>query len=457
MHFDTIEDMQLERPTLRVESGGTRPLVTKAAPEGPAADRLRHELAVLRRVQHPGVVALIDSVDEPEQDAGALVVRTRFCGSRTLATVGDLNVGRAAGLVAALATTVAELHELGVAHSRLTPDHVLLAGDGRPVLCGFGDAQLEASEADCADDVAALGALLRDLIVDAEDAMPIPAHALGGRRGWTGYQRRSLLNLADLATADEPARRPSARQFAQQVRSAAPGASLGDDIEPTDDATTDPDDPSRSRLVLVGCVAAVVITIAGVGLARAVPQHSDEARPTATSQPNPSHPTSPQPAPSVDEPDHRPIETEPAGTEPAETEPALHPWHEVSGCSTTTGGPSTRRNGSVCEDVLTFEAGRLTVGSHTFEIDLVDAVAAVGRFSCDQPTAAILDLESGGIFVFTGWARPEEPAVAEQAGAVSGARRLLVEPDDGGRCDRLVALDEFGIRHTIDPPSRGEP
>src|SRR5205823_14171913 len=43
-----------------------------------------------------------------------------------------------APLVAHVATTLADLHELGVSHGAVEPSHILLHPDGRPVLCSLG-------------------------------------------------------------------------------------------------------------------------------------------------------------------------------------------------------------------------------------------------------------------------------------------------------------------------------
>ena len=112
----------------------------------------------------------------------------------TTRPVGDTTTGPAgiAGLVVALATTVADLHDLGVAHTRLTAEHVLLDHAGRPVLCGFGDAVVAADTGPLpvavrAVDVAALGSLLRRLVTAADPGdggwEPIPARRFGGMAG----------------------------------------------------------------------------------------------------------------------------------------------------------------------------------------------------------------------------------------------------------------------------------
>jgi len=130
--------------------------VVKSASHEPARARLRHEAQILQRARHPGVVSLASCVD----DAG--VTRLTFTESTvtTLADTPPTDPVAALRFAAALARTVADLHEIGIAHRRLRADHVLVTSAGRPMLCGFADATDHATDDDRrADDLA-----LRDLI-----------------------------------------------------------------------------------------------------------------------------------------------------------------------------------------------------------------------------------------------------------------------------------------------------
>jgi len=242
-----VFDVQPDRGhALGVDVHG-RPVVVKSAPPGPGADRLRREARVLAAARHPGVVDLVDLVDA----GGGVSLRTRHAGSRTLATCGRLPVEDAAGVISALAATLADLHAIGIAHGRIGPEHVLLTASGRPVLCGLADATLPgASHPACgptpADDVAALGSLLSALVGDGPEVELIPERRglrpLSTRRAG---ERRALLTLADHAAAHEPARRPTAAQLAAAVRDALPQARLPALSE--DAADTDRDHPGPRR------------------------------------------------------------------------------------------------------------------------------------------------------------------------------------------------------------------
>lgn len=137
----------------------------------------------------------------------------------------------AAGLLAAVATTVADLHAMGVVHGRIEPSHVVVDGVGRPVLCGFGGPEPTAVGPGPADDVAAVGRLIDHLLGPEAEPEPIPDRRWI-RRPWAGYDRRALQLLADRATHEDPARRPTARALANAIIEAVPKAHLDPPLTP---------------------------------------------------------------------------------------------------------------------------------------------------------------------------------------------------------------------------------
>ena len=167
----------------------------------------------------------MDGADEGDTgDDPTCTLTLAWAGGRTLETERpDLEV--AAGLLASLCATVADLHGLSIVHGRIQPAHVVIDEDGRPRLCGFGpDPTVEPAPAPT-DDVAALGSLLARLVSGESEAEPIPEHRWGRRR-WHGFVRRSLQTLADLATDADPAHRPTAAQLAKSIAETVPGAHL---------------------------------------------------------------------------------------------------------------------------------------------------------------------------------------------------------------------------------------
>ena len=248
---------------VRVALDGDGPVVIKSG-TGPAADRLRRERERLERAAHPGVVALAPgpglaappgdqpastgsaappdpvappgdrspgpgdgipggdrSVPDGQRDRGVSAddrdeVRTRYAGEPVSRWTGP--PAAVAGVGAAVASTLADLHDMGIVHGRLDATHVLIGDDGRPRLCGLA----EPGDATPADDVAALGTLLGDLLARAPDTRRGPRR---WARAPAGAQR-ALGQVVEHATDPAPTRRPGARALADAILAAVPAASL---------------------------------------------------------------------------------------------------------------------------------------------------------------------------------------------------------------------------------------
>jgi hypothetical protein len=198
--------------TLGLGPGG--PVAIKTATSPIEIDRVQREAARLRKASHPGVVAVVSC--EPTDQAVEL--RTRYAGDAVTRWSGSL--ARAAGLAAAVASTLADLHEIGLVHGRVDASHVLVGSDGRPRLCGLSGAD----DATPADDVHALATLLDDLLsrVDVDRRSPL---ALTWPRGSAG-DRRALTQVVSRALDPVASRRPSARALATSILGAVPGADL---------------------------------------------------------------------------------------------------------------------------------------------------------------------------------------------------------------------------------------
>ncbi|HEX2272490.1 MAG TPA: hypothetical protein VHG90_01280, partial [Acidimicrobiales bacterium] len=195
---------------------------------------MSREREILRAVRHPGVVELLAVEEGPD---GPVLV-TAPADAPTLARLPAVTLEEVAGLVAAVASTLADLHDLGFVHGSLTAEHVLVGKDGRPVLRGFAHggrigeapvvepmpppdgidpARAQGDPLDPTTDVFSLGALLRSLVETAGGA--------GGERARRGTAD-ALRSVADRAMASDPRLRLSARALADAVRHAVPGARL---------------------------------------------------------------------------------------------------------------------------------------------------------------------------------------------------------------------------------------
>ena len=195
-----------------VALGDDGPVAVKTATTDEDIERLRAEAALLHHAAHPGLVALV-GIDE---DADGAHMRTRYAGEPIDRWRGT--VAQAAGLAAAVAATVGDLHEAGIVHGRLDETHVLVGSDGRPRLCGLAGLP----GAGPADDVLALGRLVAWLLdrVEPERRGPLP-----WQRGFSAH-RRALAQVAGRVLDPVPGRRPSARGVAGSILAAVPDAEL---------------------------------------------------------------------------------------------------------------------------------------------------------------------------------------------------------------------------------------
>mgnify|MGYP003672234155 CR=1 FL=1 len=100
--------------------------------------RFEREVAALRRLNHPGVVRLLDAgwVQDRPYLVMELIVGVSL--QQHLDRRGALGSERVVEIADALAEALQHVHALGLLHRDLKPDNVLLTQDGRVVLADFG-------------------------------------------------------------------------------------------------------------------------------------------------------------------------------------------------------------------------------------------------------------------------------------------------------------------------------
>lgn len=208
-----------------VEPGRVRKLATdRGDPE-----RLAREAGVLAAAAHPGVVRFIEARGGHPPDE---LVLEDIRGVELTTVRRPLEWSEIAGLGAAIATTLADLHDVGIVHGSVGAEHVFLDDAGRPVLCGFGKATLHEDLTEArtksTEDVLALADLLQSL--------------------GDGKPPRALARLLNSCTRRRPTMRTtSARRLAHGLVQAIPDARLPGHELPADEAH----DESRS-IDLVG-------------------------------------------------------------------------------------------------------------------------------------------------------------------------------------------------------------
>jgi hypothetical protein len=258
-------------------------------------------------------------------------------------------VEEVAWVAAEAAAAVTELHAGGLRSGELV--HRISVTGGRVVL----PSPASGSHAP-AEDVAALGALLTELLSSLPEGPSGPAAAFRSRR-WPSRRPPSLLErpepraalaaLAARAVQRDPVLRPTAAGFAAAVREAVPASCPpgGQPVvlsQPSGEGRRRGPRPRRAPAMSSIAVAAVVIALAGLVRYRPAPRAS-------------------------------------AATVPV---PAM-----------------------------VYRDGALTVAGARYEVGEPGDEAAVGDWGCDgQPTLALLRPATGEVFVFDRWADDEDVA-----------------------------------------------
>jgi hypothetical protein len=432
------------------------PVVVKTATGADDVARLRLEAERLERAAHPGLVAVVgpatgEVVDGARGDRGAdrgaehgaddgvearagIELHTRFAGDPVSHWSGS--VGAVAGLGAALAATLADLHDIGVVHGRLDATHILVGDDGRPRLCGLSHPGVSAPH----DDVAALGRVLGEVLERATPAARSwPWH---GRS--SAAHRRALEQVLARACDPVPSRRPNARLLASSILSAVPGAELPATGQPfprpepayvppdeelldlvfthelTDDERwaqafgDDPPEPSgaasrepppaqnggssRARVAAGSGAVAVAAIAAGAVFVGGWGSRGSAAPPDAVRAGSPAGP---------------------------------------AGCPVVA-APAADVDGDGCPEALVLDGGGVSAGLARWTLGEPGDVIALGDWDCDGRAApALLRPATGDVFVFPGWADEGEPVTVEAGDRLPGAVAIRGERAEDG-CDDLV-------------------
>ena len=104
--------------------------------------RFQREIAVLRRLDHPGIACLLDAGTAD----GAPYLATEFVEGRTLGVWRDEvkpPLPDCLRLLAELCDAVQAAHDQGVIHRDLKPENIMVTPDGRPKVLDFGIARLQ--------------------------------------------------------------------------------------------------------------------------------------------------------------------------------------------------------------------------------------------------------------------------------------------------------------------------
>jgi len=447
-----------ERTSMTTDAAGRR-VMAKVGASAEEAARLAREAELLDVARHPGVVELV-GVDG--SGVGSMLLTAHVEGP-TLAAVGPLPLEEAAGLMAALAGTLSDLHGLGIVHGAVCPEHVIVGPGGRPVLCGLayggkvGDplgpppplgraysdpARAGAEALHPAFDVFGLGALAGFLAPD-----PPPGHALA--------------RVAADATAGELDTRPPALAIAEALQEAVPAARL-----PRGLATTPP--APAARPASADPLAALR---RGGGSTRRSPRPRASAALAATAAVVvvggavflASSPGAPAPEPVAELSAVPPDEVQPGPTTtragPASTSTSTSPPATTTvatarrDCPVATAVLQADVDGDGCPDALRYADGLLEAGDARWALGQAGDQVAAGDWGCQGTrTLALFRPSTGEVFRFDGWATPGHDVKASAVVRVPGGVAIRAADVDRDGCHEAVVERATGAAEVIRLP-----
>ena len=448
------------RTSMTTDATGRR-VMAKVGVSAEEAARLAQEADLLEAARHPGVVDLV-GVDG--SGMGSMLLTAHVEGP-TLAAVGPLPLEEAAGLLAALASTLADLHDLGLVHGAVSPEHVIVGPGGRPVLCGlayggrvggaagpapavgeaFADpARAGASALTPAFDVFGLGALARFLAPS-----PPPGHALA--------------RVAEEAMVVDPGARPPARALAEALQGEVPAARLPRGLAapaplPTRAAPADPlaalrragagsrrPGLPRTSAALAATVAVVVV---GGAITFAGSTNSPAPEPAVELSTVPPHEVQPGPTTTRAGLTSTSTSTPTSTSAPPTTAPASR-----SQCAVATAVLQADVDGDGCPDALRYVDGILEAGDVRWALGQAGDQVAAGDWGCQGTrTLALFRPSTGEVFRFDGWATPGQDMKATAVVRVPGGVAIRAADVDRDGCHEAVVERATGAAEVIRLP-----
>ena len=354
-----------EQVSVEVGAGG-KPVAVKRAHDDEGRARLRREAEVLEDARHSGVVELVDL----DEQADLTTLATLWVGGGTIETA-DPPPRRLAAMAAQLARTLADLHDRGIVHGRITADHVLLDGLGRVVLAGLAGASTasESRGASPVDDVRGLAHLILDKLP--------PEHAVALPRLRASTADREVVDrlraVAERAADSDPSRRPAARALASllaEIAGEVPAPAMPRRLgrpEPTVVPPSHPLEPAYAAardlaarlpgmklLAAFGVVVAVLVVVS-VGTRVATARGGAAALDPVTPHESTAH-------------ELTVVATTTPVSAPAPTSARV--WPTSSPCAPMTDGGAEHHDvdGDGCSEPVTVTAGAVVVGDRRYEI-----------------------------------------------------------------------------------------
>ena len=428
---------------------------------------------MLALARGPGVVDLVAAGEDVD---GAAWLRTGYLAGGTLSEVARTH-GEVATMaaLAQVATTLADLHDRGIVHGRLSPDHVV-GGAGGATLCGFSAAvaSVTGGRVEPGIDVGAFAELVAGTLTAEDDRSRRARRSAGGLSGPSPVTnlRAVAAELAGLAAeggwvqprpaadtggggggpASQPAgvlrggRRAHAHGSADigwgGSRVLAPHAARG-----VHRSAGSAGRPARLGLLGAGVAAAVALVavgalvlgrdeapgrsvptdLSGAAAPPSTPPTSTQTPPTSTQTPSTSTQAPPTSAPTT-----------------ADVSLPTQVWPDPEPVLDDDPAPAAVEVPELVAAVVEHDGVRYRIGRP-------GDIVVVGDWDCDgAPTPSVVRPGDGSIWSFRSWASGGEVVVAEALGYAAAPVAATATPEREG-CDVLAITTADGRRVVVRP------
>ncbi len=426
--------------------------------DGVGAEALRRGAEALAVARHPGVAELLDLADGPAGPELTLGVPE----GEPVASLA-LTLEEVAGVVATVATTVADLHDIGVTVGTVDVAGVRVTPEGHAVLTDFthagrlagGPAEWPQHPLVRADD-RELGRLLGHLL-DASSPGAI-TDLLDGPRFWARLRGHRVAPAARVRQLAERASSGAvhSRRLAELLATDVPGACLPDRARSSGGRHRAPDGDGGAPADGPGHPA----------LRDALEAPPRDTLPSAVAPPGW---TPPEPAPDdgpanaamerwFDHDDAPPGDVVEAHGRRRRTRrwPAVCAGGAAIVALLTVGRASASAPPARCAaspgtgsatGCAVYRNGVLSVNGVRYAVGTPTDVAAIGRWSCGAPSLALLRPATGQVWVYEAFPSGSHPVTPTLGAIVEGARRLAVV--GRARCDVLTVVRADGAREPL--------
>lgn len=133
----------------------SKPVVVKILLEDSAKDewikkKFRHEIEALARIDHPGIVAVLDAGETPDGKPYFVMQFVKGVSLRSVMRPNGMELGRVANIIKQIGQALTAAHDAGIYHRDLKPENIMLQelGESEQLakIIDFGIARVEDSK-----------------------------------------------------------------------------------------------------------------------------------------------------------------------------------------------------------------------------------------------------------------------------------------------------------------------